>query len=58
MHDVLHGATSSITKNVPLNRAIGDITPGRQQEDHAERDRKLEAARKLRQIRRLRQREE
>jgi len=43
--------------NVPLNSAIGYITPkdmlaGRQQEIHAERDRKLEQARKQRQIRR------
>jgi hypothetical protein len=43
--------------NVRLNSAVGYITPkdmlaGRQQEIHAERDRKLEAARKLRQIRR------
>jgi transposase InsO family protein len=43
--------------NVRLNSAIGYITPkdmlaGRQQEIHAERDRKLEAARKQRQIRR------
>jgi len=40
-----------------LNSAIGCITPkdmlaGRQQEIHAERDRKLEEARKQRQIRR------
>ena len=40
-----------------LNNATGYITPkdmlaGRQQEIHAERDRKLEAARKQRQIRR------
>ncbi len=43
--------------NVRLNSAIGYITPkdmlaGRQQEIHAERDRKLEAARKQRRIRR------
>ena len=43
--------------NVRLNSAIGYITPkdmlaGRQQQVHAERDRKLEAARKQRQIRR------
>jgi hypothetical protein len=43
--------------DVRLNSAIGDITPkdmlaGRQQEIHAERDRKLEDARKQRQIRR------
>jgi putative transposase len=43
--------------NVRLNSAIGYITPkdmlaGRQQEIHAERDRKLEEARKQRQIRR------
>ena len=43
--------------NVRLNSAIGYITPkdilaGRQQEIHAERDRKLEAARKQRQTRR------
>jgi hypothetical protein len=43
--------------NVRLNSAIGYITPrdilgGRQQEIHAERDRKLEVARKQRQIRR------
>ena len=42
--------------NVRLNSAVGYITPqdmltGRQQEVHAERDRKLEAARKQRQIR-------
>jgi hypothetical protein len=42
-------------KNVRLNSAIGYITPkdmldGRQPEIHAERDRKLEAARKQRQI--------
>jgi putative transposase len=42
--------------NVRLNSAVGYITPkdmlaGRQQEIHAERDRKLEAARKQRQIR-------
>jgi putative transposase len=44
--------------NVHLNSAIGYITPkdmlaaGRQQEIHAARDRKLEAARRQRQIRR------
>ena len=43
--------------DVRLNSAIGYITPkdllaGRQQEIHAERDRKLEEARKKRQIRR------
>jgi hypothetical protein len=43
--------------NNVLNSATGYITPkdmlaGRQQEVHAERDRKLEAARKHRQIRR------
>src|ERR1700756_4172340 len=43
--------------DVRLNSAIGYITPkdmlaGRQQEIHAERDRKLEATRKQRQIRR------
>jgi hypothetical protein len=43
--------------NVRLNSATGYITPidmlaGRQQEIHAQRDRKLEAARKERQIRR------
>ena len=43
--------------DVRLNSAIGYITPkdmlaGRQQEIHAERDRKSEAARKQRQIRR------
>ena len=43
--------------NVRLNSAIGYITPkdmlaGRQQEIHAERDRKLEEARKQRRIRR------
>jgi hypothetical protein len=43
--------------NVRLNSATGYITPkdmfaGRQQEIHAERDRKLEEARKQRQIRR------
>ncbi|HUQ94694.1 MAG TPA: hypothetical protein VM120_23640 [Bryobacteraceae bacterium] len=41
--------------NVRMNSATGYITPkdmlaGRQQEIHAERDRKLEAARKQRQI--------
>ncbi|HYI92770.1 MAG TPA: hypothetical protein VEX68_04445 [Bryobacteraceae bacterium] len=45
--------------NVRLNSAIGFITPrdmlaGRQQEIHAERDRKLEEARKQRQLRRVR----
>jgi len=44
-------------QHVRLNSAIGYITPkdmlaGRQQESHAERDRKLEAARQQRQIRR------
>ena len=43
--------------NVRLNSATGYITPkdmlaGRQQEIHAESDRKLEAARKQRQVRR------
>ena len=43
--------------NVCLNSAIGYMAPknilaGRQQEIHAERDRKLEKARKQRQIRR------
>jgi transposase InsO family protein len=43
--------------NIRLNSAVGYITPkdmlaGRQQGIHAERDRKLEAARKQRQIRR------
>ena len=43
--------------DVRLNSAIGYITPkdmfaGRQQEIHAERDRKLEEARKQRRIRR------
>src|SRR5947199_9038002 len=43
--------------NVRLNGAVGYITPkdmlaGRQQEIHAERDRKLEAARKRRQVHR------
>ena len=43
--------------NVRLNSAVGYITPkdmlgGRQQEIHAERDRKLAVARKQRQIRR------
>jgi hypothetical protein len=42
---------------VRLNSAVGYITPkdmlaGRQREIHAERDRKLEAARKQRRIRR------
>jgi len=46
-------------RNVRLNSATGYITPkdmlaGRQSEIHAERDRKLEAARKQRQIRRKR----
>ena len=50
-------ATWNITNDVRLNSAIGYITPkdmlaGRQQEMHAERDRKLEEARKQRQIRR------
>ena len=45
--------------NVRLNSAVGYITPkdmlaGRQQEIHAERDRKLAEARKQRQIRRQR----
>jgi putative transposase len=45
---------------VRLNSAVGYITPkdmlaGRQQEIHAERDRKLEAARKQRQVHRARQ---
>ncbi len=45
--------------NVRLNSAVGYITPkdmlaGRQQEIHADRDRKLDAARKQRQIRRQR----
>ena len=45
--------------NVRLNSAAGYVTPkdmlaGRQQEIHAERDRKLEEARKPRQIRRQR----
>jgi hypothetical protein len=43
--------------NVRLNSAVGYITPkdmldGRQQEIHAERDRKLELARQKRQTRR------
>ena len=43
--------------DVRLNSAIGYVTPkdtlaGRQQEIHAERDRKLKEARKQRQIRR------
>lgn len=43
--------------NIRLNSAVGHITPkdmlaGRQQEIHAERDRKLKAVRKQRQIRR------
>jgi putative transposase len=42
--------------NARLNSAVGYITPkdmlaGRQQEIHAERDRKLEVARKQRQVR-------
>jgi hypothetical protein len=46
-----------------LNSAIGYVTPkdmlaGRQQEIHAERDRKLEEARKQRQIRRPKLRKE
>ena len=45
--------------DVRLNSAIGYITPkdmlaGQQQEIHAERDRKLEAARELRKNRRQR----
>ena len=48
--------------NVRLNSATGYITPkdmlaGRQQEIHAERDRKLEAARQQRQIRRSKPRD-
>jgi putative transposase len=43
--------------NVRLNSALGYITPkdilaGRRQEIHAERDRKLEAARQQRHVRR------
>jgi len=50
-------ATTSTTTTSALNSAIGYITPkdmlaGRQQEIHADRDRKLEAARQQRQIRR------
>jgi hypothetical protein len=49
--------TQNHYNNVRLNSATGYITPkdmlvGRQQDIHAERDRKLEAARKQRQIRR------
>jgi len=49
----IHG---SVYNNVRLNSANGYITPkdivaGRQQEIHAERDRKLEAARQQRQSR-------
>jgi putative transposase len=56
MHGGWWRATSSITTTVRLNSAVGYITPkdmlaGRQQEIHAERDRKLDAARKQRQIR-------
>ena len=48
---------SAHDNNIRLNSATGYITPkdmlaGRQQEIHAERDRRLEAARKQRQIRR------
>jgi hypothetical protein len=56
MRDVWWGVTLTTTI-MRLNSATGYITPkdmlaGRQQEIHAERDRKLEAARKQRQIRR------
>ena len=49
--------TNATDNKMRLNSAIGYITPkdtlaGRQQEIHAERDRKLEAARRQRQIRR------
>ena len=55
-HGVWCGVTWTTT-TVRLNSATGYIIPkhmlaGRQQEIHAERDRKLEAARKQRQIRR------
>lgn len=48
-------SASGVINNVRLNIATGYITPkdmlaGRQQEIHAERDRKLEAAPKQRQI--------
>jgi len=57
MRGVWWRATSIITTRSRLNSAIGYITPkdmlaGRQQEIHAERDRKLEEARKQRQVRR------
>jgi len=59
MRGVWCTATSIHYNNVRLNSAVGYIPPkdmlaGRQQEIHAERDRKLEAARKLRQGQRLR----
>jgi hypothetical protein len=52
-----HGLLLLADNGVRLNCAIGYIRPkdmlaGRQQEIHAERDRKLEEARKQRQIRR------
>jgi hypothetical protein len=51
--------TVEIYNNVRLNSAIGHIAPkdmlaGRQQEIHAERDRKFEAARQQRKDRRQR----
>ena len=60
MRGVWWRATSSITTKVRLNSTTGYITPkdmlallaGRQQEIHAERDRKLAEARKQRQVRR------
>ena len=57
MRDVWWRAGVERYNNVRLNSAIGYITrkdmlAGRQQEIHAERDRKLEEARKQRQIRR------
>ena len=57
LHWRLVAAYVELYNNVRLNSAVGYITPkdmlaGRQQEIHAERDRKLEAARQQRQIRR------
>jgi hypothetical protein len=53
----LQGVHSDLGHDPRLNSAIGYITPkdmlaGRQQEIHADRDRKLEAARQQRHIRR------
>ncbi len=61
LEDVRHlvGGYVEHYNNVRLNSATGHITPkdvlaGRQAEIHAERDRKLEAARQQRQSRRQR----